>query len=51
MSNLDLMRKRIQHNQKKQQEDYIKEYNLRLARKGVSQAAKDKEHKQDYSNS
>lgn len=39
MSNLDLMRKRIEHNRKKQEEDYKKEYNLRLARKGVSQAA------------
>ena len=38
MSNLDLMRKRVEHNRKKQQEDYEKEYALRLARKGVSQA-------------
>lgn len=35
MSNLDLMRKRIEHTQKKQKEDYQKELALRLAKKGI----------------
>lgn len=34
-STLDLMRKRITHNQKKQQEDYEKELALRLAKRGI----------------
>lgn len=34
---LDLMRKRIQHTQKKQEEDYIKELRLRLAKRGITQ--------------
>jgi hypothetical protein len=35
MSNLDLMRKRIEHTRKKQEEDYKKELALRLAKKGI----------------
>lgn len=35
MSNLDLMRKRVEHNRNKQQEDYEKELALRLAKKGI----------------
>lgn len=35
MSNLDLMRKRIEHTRNKQQEDYEKELALRLAKKGI----------------
>lgn len=35
MSNLDLMRKRVEHTRKKQQEDYEKELALRLAKKGI----------------
>ena len=38
MSNLDLMRKRIEHNRNKQQEDYEKEIALRLAKKGIRYA-------------
>lgn len=38
MSNLDLMRKRIEHNRNKQQEDYEKELALRLAKKGIRYA-------------
>lgn len=39
MSNLDLMRKRIEHNRNKQQEDYEKELALRLAKRGIISAA------------
>lgn len=35
-STLDLMRKRIAHTQKKQEEDYEKELRLRLARRGIN---------------
>ena len=38
MSNLDLMRKRIEHTRKKQKEDYEKELALRLASKGIRYA-------------
>ena len=38
MSNLDLMRKRVEHTRKKQQEDYEKEIALRLAKKGIRYA-------------
>lgn len=38
MSNLDLMRKRIEHNRNKQQEDYEKELALRLAKRGIRYA-------------
>ena len=38
-SQIELMRKRIEHNRKKQEEDYQKELNLRLAKKGVIRTA------------
>lgn len=38
MSSLELMRKRINHNNRKQEEDYQKEYNLRLARKEIGKS-------------
>lgn len=50
-NSLNLLQKRIEHNRRKQEEDYQKEYNLRLARKGIGEpaAAKAKEKKENYS--
>jgi hypothetical protein len=36
---LELMRKRIEHTRKKQTEDYERELNLRLAKKGIKRPA------------
>jgi hypothetical protein len=39
---LALMKARIEHNRKKQEEDYQKEINLRLAAKGIKPSASGK---------